>query len=124
MRIRDNRLRLQQWQLAERQRYLAELESLIARLRGDAERLREEIDTAALRGLAGERTAAYQLFVRPLIERREKLARTISTIEEQIEEARGAVLAAQQEVRIFGETGLPARAVPLHQRRRPRQRAS
>src|SRR5258708_6828910 len=103
MNLRNNRLRLQQWQLAERQRYLDELEALAARLRGDARRLREEIDSADLRDMPGPGvpTTVYQLFLRPLIDRREKLDRSISTLDAQIVETRDAIVAAQQKIRTF-----------------------
>ena len=44
------------------------------------------------------------LFIRPLLERRDKLQRSIVEIEQQIVEARAAVAASQQEVRLLEGT--------------------
>jgi len=124
MSIRENRFRLQQWQLAERQRYLNELESLASRLRGDAQRLREEIDATDPQDTLGDRKTVYQLFVRPLVERRDKLTRSILALDAQIAETRDSLTAAQQEMKVFGDGGaLYDAARSLHHRRRQRQRA-
>ena len=104
---RSNRYRLHHWQLAERQRYLKELESLSERLRADIERLGEEI------GDAGGDTASLQsridpLFVRPLLDRRDKMQRSIDEIDAQIAEARAALAGAQQEMKLVEATLAPA----------------
>jgi hypothetical protein len=121
MSIRENRFRLQQWQLAERQRYLEELESLVTRLRGDEQRLDAEIAAAVPANPLEDRTAVHQLFVRPLIDRRDKLSRSIATLEAQIAETREAVVSARQEVRVHGEAALLAIDGSAHQRRRRRR---
>jgi flagellar biosynthesis chaperone FliJ len=101
---RSNTFRLQHWQLAERQRYLSELESLSARLRDDVERLREEIDQAGGADAVPSNRRIDPLFIRPLLDRRDKLLRSITEIDAQIEEARQAVTAAQQEMRLVEGT--------------------
>lgn len=121
MNMRDNRFRLQQWHLAERQRYLGELESLAARLRGDAERLGDEIAAVDPQTFVDDRTVVYRLFIRPLIERRDKLNRSISTLDAQIAETRDAVAGAQREMRSYSEGGVHLASLPLHQRRQRRR---
>ena len=96
----SNRYRLHHWQLAERQRYLKELESLSARLRLDVERLREEIDQAGGADIALSHSPIDPLFIRPLLERRDKMQRSIAEVDAQIAEARAAVVEAQQEMKL------------------------
>jgi flagellar protein FliJ len=101
---RSNTYRLQQWQLAERQRYLNELESLGGRLRADVERLREEIDRAGGPDAVPSNSRIDPLFIRPLLDRRDKLMGSIAEIDRQIAEAREAVTAAQQEMKLVEGT--------------------
>ena len=117
---RHNTFRMQHWQLAERQRYLADLESLAARLRIDVDELTREIGRSSGSGedLPNEVRA---LFVGPLIERREKLARTIAEVDAQLEEARAVVATAQQEVRLF-EGSVAYRGFTFEDRRVRRSR--
>jgi hypothetical protein len=100
MNSRSNFRRTQQWQLAERQRYLTELEALSEKLRGDVERLRAEIDEAGGVDAVPSNARLDPLFVRPLIDRREKLLRSVAEIDAQIVEARAAVAAALQEAKL------------------------
>ena len=102
MNSRDTFHRAQQWQLAERQRYLTELEVLGERLRTDVERLSEEIDQTG--GAAPTNMRLDPLFVRPLVDRRDKLLRSIAEIEAQLAAARAAVATAQQEIRLVAGT--------------------
>ncbi|MBV8777704.1 MAG: hypothetical protein JO258_10960 [Alphaproteobacteria bacterium] len=97
---RSNRYRLHHWQLAERQRYLSELESLSERLHADVERLRAEIDQAGGAAALPTRSPIDPLFVRPLVERRDKLLHSIAELTEQIAEAQAAVAEAQQEMKL------------------------
>jgi flagellar FliJ protein len=102
--------RLQHWQLAERQRYLTELESLGTRLRADVERLNDEIDQAGGAAAVPTNSRIDPLFLRPLLDRRDKMLRSIGEIDVQIAEARAAVATAQQEVKlvegVFVQRGL------------------
>lgn len=118
MNARQNFYHQQQWQLAERQRYLAELESLAERLRADTERMKDEIDQA---GVTDETTRIHSVFVRPLIDRRDKLRRSVAEIDAQIADARAAVAAAQQEMKLF-EGPLAQRGFTFDDRR-PSRRA-
>src|ERR1700721_4446109 len=102
MSSRQSAHRPQQWQLAERQRYLAELQSLGDRLRADADRLRDEIEQLGGAGAVPTNPRLDPLFVRPLLERREKLMRSIAEIDAQIVEAQAAVTAATEEAALLG----------------------
>src|ERR1700722_9233222 len=102
MSSRQNLRHAQQWQLAERQRYLAELQSLGDRLRADTDRLRDEIEQLGGADAVPTNPRLDPLFVRPLLERREKLMRSIAEIDAQILEAQAAVTAAQQEAALLG----------------------
>ena len=99
MNARQNFRRQQHWQLAERQRFLGELESLAERLRADAARLSGSIAGA---GPSAIRPQVHGVLLRPLVERRDKLERSIVEIDAQIAEAREAVAAAQQEIKVLG----------------------
>jgi flagellar FliJ protein len=102
MSSRQSAHRTQQWQLAERQRYLAELQSLGDRLRADVDRLRDEIVQSGGADAVPTNPRLDPLFVRPLLERREKLTRSIAEIDAQIVEAQAAVTTAQQEAALLG----------------------
>ena len=115
--------RTQQWQLAERQRYLTELESLGDRLRADVERLREEIDEAGGVAMVPTNRRLDPLFIRPLVDRRDKLLRSIAEIDAQIVEARAAVVSAQQEAKLV-ESALGHRGVSFEERLTRRSRRS
>jgi hypothetical protein len=121
---RQNTYRLQHWQLAERQRYLADLESLAAKLRADVEDLSREVDASASVPSANpERGDARALIVGPLLERRDKLVRTIAEVDAQLVEAREAVAAAQQEVKLY-DGSVAYRGFTFEDRRVRRSRRS
>jgi hypothetical protein len=104
MNARSNSFRLQHWQFAERQRYLSDLESLGARVRADFEALREEIDHAGGADAAPVKARIDPLFMRPLLERHDRLLRSIAEIDTQIVEARAALAAAEQDVKLIEGT--------------------
>ena len=107
--------RTQQWQLAERQRYLSDLEALGARLRADVETLRVEIEDAGGDAAATTNPRLDPLFIRPLLERRDKLLRSIDELDSQIDEARAALASAQQEARLI-EGGMVHRGLKFEDR--------
>ena len=117
MSVADNVLRQHRWELDERRRFLAELESLALRLRRDAQRLHREIEEESGAGrLLRQGGAPYPVFVEPLIERGQKLERSIAEIETQILDARKAVAVTEQQVRLYEatqaqRTGKPASGV-------------
>jgi len=123
MNSRNGLHRVQQWQLAERQRYLTELESLGERLRADIERLREEIDEAGGAEMASPGSELDPLFVRPLIDRRDKLLRSLAEIDAQVAEAREALVSAQQEAKLV-EGALMHRSFRFEERLTRRARRS
>ena len=98
----DTLIRVHRWQLDERRRYLAGLDSLASRLRADAQRLQDEAqEEARAAGLSSQAAAAYPPYIRALIERREKLERSIAEVEGQIAAAHEAVTEAYQEVKRY-----------------------
>ena len=102
MNSRSSLRRTQQWQLAEQQRYLSELEALGEKLRADIARLNEQIGEAGGEdGALPDRPLAL-LFVRPLIERWEKLQRSVGEIDAQIVDAKASLARTQQEARLVG----------------------
>jgi len=123
MNSRNTFHRGQQWQLAERQRYLTELESLGDRLRVDVERLRAEIDQAGGAGAVPTNLRHDPLFIRPLVDRRDKLLGSIAEIDAQIIEARTAVTTAQQEAKLV-EGALVHRSLKFEDRLTRRARRS
>ena len=120
---RSNLHRTQHWQLAERQRYLRELESLGERLAADVERLREEIDQAGGAVAVPTNSRIDPLFIRPLLDRRDKLLRSIAEVDAQLVEARAAVAASQQEVKLVEGT-LAQRGLKFEERLTRRSRRS
>ena len=123
MNSRNSVHRIQQRQLAERQRYLSELEALQSKLRDDVELLQAQIATAGDdRALPTDRQPD-PLFSRTLLERRDKLFHSIGEIDTQIEEARKALAAAQQEARLV-EGGLSHRGLNFEDRLTRRARRS
>jgi hypothetical protein len=123
MNSRSSLHRTQQWQLAERQRYLGELQSLRDRLLADVERLREEIDQNGGEDSLSSNPRLDPLFIRPLIDRRDKLLRSIGELDTQIVEARDALANAQQEARLV-EGALAHRGLRFEERLTRRTRRS
>jgi flagellar protein FliJ len=122
MNSRNTLHRTQQWQLAERQRYLTELEALGEKLRADVLRLRDEIDQAGGEAVPSNKRLD-PLFIRPLLERRERLERSVVEIDAQIVEARQALASAQQEAKLV-EGALVHRGLKFEDRLTRRARRS
>src|SRR5262249_53443618 len=93
--------RTQQWQLAERKRYLSELETLGQRVRADVARLGEEIEEAGGADALPSNKGVDPLFIRPMVERHEKLMRSMAEIDMRIVEALAAVEVAEREVKLI-----------------------
>jgi flagellar protein FliJ len=123
MNSRSNFHRTQQWQLAERQRYLTELETLGERLRADVERLHTEIEEAGGAGAMPSNPRLDPLFIRPLVDRHEKLLRSVAEVDAQIVEARAAVASTQQEMKLV-EGALVHRGLRFEERLTRRTRRS
>jgi hypothetical protein len=123
MNSRSNFHRTQQWQLAERQRYLSELEALVERLRADVERLSMEIEEAGGVDALPSNPRLDPNFIRPLVDRHEKLLRSVAEVDAQIAEARVAVASAQQEMKLV-EGALVHRGLRFEERLTRRARRS
>ena len=123
MNSRNNFHRMQQWQLSERQRYLSELEALRVKLSADVARLRGEIEEAGGDAAAPTNARLDPLFIRPLVDRRDKLLRSINEIDTQIVEAREAVTNALQEAKLV-EGALTHRGLKFEERLTRRARRS
>ena len=123
MNSRNTFHRAQQWRLAERQRHLAELESLGERLRADVDRLRDEIGQVGGADMVPTNPQLDPFFIRPLIERRDKLLVSIAEVEAQIIDARAAVVTAQQEMKLV-EGAMVNRALKFEERMTRRARRS
>src|SRR5690348_10700219 len=91
MSVLESRLTLARRRYAEQHRHLAELEGLAERLRSDAGRLRSEIEQSE--GGAGDPVIAW-----PLVQRAQKLERSIADLDQQIAAARAALAVAGQEL--------------------------
>jgi len=114
MNILENRITLHRRHCEERRRYLAELESLAQRLRADGSGLQAEIARAVALGSAES--------AEPLLQRRDKLGRSLAAIEGQIAAAGDALAAAARELQRH-ELAAAHRAgngVATDGRRRPR----
>jgi chorismate mutase len=120
---RENLFRQQHWQLAERRRYLTDLGSLAARLRADIDALTREIDEAGGPNANPVIREDLPNLLAPLVERRDKLVGTVAEIDAQIVEAREAVVAAEQEVRVV-EGAAAYRGFTFEDRRVRRTRRS
>ena len=105
---RSDRYRLHHWQLAERQRYLKELESLEERMRADVDSLNAEIEAAGGVPAAAAQAPLDPNFIRPLVERRDKMLGSIAEVASQLAEAREAVVEAQQEMKLVEGAAAPA----------------
>ncbi len=98
----ESQIRLHKWTVDEAQRRLGELMRLADRLRQDladlaAEALREQ----ALAAQSFEASLTYGAYAERVIERREKLNRSIADVEEQVEQARDALKDAFAELKKF-----------------------
>jgi hypothetical protein len=87
----DNLLRLRRRECEEHRRYVAELDLLAERLRADARRLRAEIERLV--------AAGDPLLAQPLVERHDKVERSVAAIESQMAAAGDALAAAEEELK-------------------------
>lgn len=97
-----NLVRLHRWTLDEKRRAVTDLERLAERMRADIDALDAEI--AAERAVAAgslDGAVAYPAFVAVARKRREKLAASLSAIEQETEQAREAVQAAFEELKKY-----------------------
>lgn len=117
-----NLIRLHRWRLDEKRRRLTDLERLAAELRERRARLAAELraeQEAARSSIEGQ--FIYGSYARAVIERREKLAQSIASAEEEVAEAAAQVTEAFQELKRFElaqaqrERAVRARAARIEQ---------
>lgn len=95
MSMLENLLRLHRRDCEDRRRYAAELELLADRLRADAMRVRREMEAAGGDGPAGPE---------PLAERCHKLERSVAELDGQVQAARAALAAAEEQLKLYERT--------------------
>jgi flagellar export protein FliJ len=98
----DTLIKLHRWQLDEQRRKVAEIENLAEKLRAELQRLDgEEQLEQQVAGDSHEANYAYSGYAKSLIDRRAKLAQSITETEQQIVEARAALADAFAEVKRY-----------------------
>jgi flagellar protein FliJ len=98
----DTLIRVNRWKLDERRRQLGELERLLERLGNEAVRLAQELmREQKVAEASPEANYAYAGYARELIERRQKLAASISEVESQLVVAREALAETYGEVKRY-----------------------
>jgi flagellar FliJ protein len=121
----QSQIRLHKWTVDEAQRQLADLMRLADRLRQDladleAEVLREQ----ALAAQSLEASLTFGAYAGQVVERREKLNRSIAEVEGQIEQARDALKDAFAELKKFELAAASAEARARKKREAREQAAS
>ncbi len=110
----DSLIRLHRWQLDEQRRQVAEFEALGDRLRMELHRLDdEELDEQQVAVDSHEASFAYSGYARTLIDRRDRLAKSLADTEQQTLRAREALESAFQEVKRY-ETAAANRLLSQH----------
>lgn len=110
----DTLIRIHRWQLDEHRRRVAELESLAATLRDDVQRLdAEQASEQEVVRRSNGIAYGYGSYTAALIERRQKLVRSLAEAEQRTTTAREALASAFQEAKRY-EIAAAKRA--LHQR--------
>ena len=116
----QSQIRLRKWHVDEAQRRVAELLRLEERFREDRVKLDQELSTEQQAASASiEAGMTYGAYAERLIERRDKLDRSIAEVVEQITQAREALRDAFAELKKFE---LAAAAAEAREHRRRAQR--
>lgn len=98
----DTLIKLHRWQLDGQRRKVAEFESLAAKLRTELQRLDdEEVSEQQIAGDSHEASYAYSGYARALIDRRNKLLRSVQETEQQMLQARAELADAFAEVKRY-----------------------
>ena len=98
----DSLIRIHRWQLDEQRRRVAELEALAATLRDDLARLdAEQASEQQAASQATEVVFGYGSYAAAMVERRQKLCRSLAETERQMTAAREALAAAFQEAKRY-----------------------
>jgi flagellar protein FliJ len=95
-------IRLHKWRLDEKRRALAELQALADKLAKDAERLEQEITAEQeIARSSPEAAFGYGNFAKLSIERRRRLAQSVTQVEQQIAGATEEMAEAFQELKRY-----------------------
>ena len=120
----DQLVRLHGWTLDERRRKAADLEALADRLRADLARIDGELENeAATASASPELRAAFSAYAAIARKRRDKLARSVVDVEEEIERARADVTEAFQTLKRYEQALANRKAREADTRRRREQLA-
>jgi flagellar protein FliJ len=119
----QSQIRLHKWHVDEAQRQLAELVRLEDHLRADLAKLESDLVAEQAAAAASmEASMTYAAFAEQVVVRREKLARSIAEVSEQITHARDALRDAFAELKKF-ELAAEAAEERLKKRREQREQA-
>ncbi|QDL96533.1 flagellar export protein FliJ [Rhodopseudomonas palustris] len=100
MKSRDTLIRLKKFQVDERRRRVAQIEAMIADFERMSSDLEREIITEQERaGIADPTHFAYPTYAKAAIQRRENLTRSADELRVQLEEARGQLSEAFDEMK-------------------------
>ncbi|HEY3917823.1 MAG TPA: flagellar FliJ family protein [Stellaceae bacterium] len=98
----DTLIKLYRWQLDEQRRRVAEFERLAEKLRLQLRRLdEEETNEQQVATASHDASYAYGGYARSLIDRRDKLTKSVRDTEQRIVEARAALADAYAEVKRY-----------------------
>lgn len=100
MKSRDHLVRLKRFQMEERRRRVVQIETMIAEFHRMAADLDREIATEEQRaGITDPNHFAYPTYARAAVVRRDNLRRSVAELNDQVEEARGLLEAALDEMK-------------------------
>jgi flagellar protein FliJ len=112
----DSVIRLHRWQLDERRRQLAELETLADKLRGEEARLvAEQASEQKVAASSTEAASAYGAYAAHVVEKRNKIAQSLASVEQQVALAREALSESYREVKRY-EVAAATRATQQRKR--------
>src|SRR5690349_6765566 len=100
MKSRETLIRLKRFQVDEKRRKVAQIETMIAEFERMSADLEREITTEqAKAGISDPGHFAYPTYAKAAIQRRDNLARSIGDLRAQLEEARGHLADAFEELK-------------------------
>ena len=100
MKSRETLIRLKKFQVDEKRRRVAQIEGMIAEFQRMATDLEREIQTEQDRaGISDPSHFAYPTYAKAAIQRRENLNRSIGELQAQLEDARGHLADAYEELK-------------------------
>ncbi len=100
MKSRETLIRLKRFQVDEKRRKVAQIETMIAEFERMNTELEREITTEQTKaGISDPGHFAYPTYAKAAIQRRDNLARSVSDLKVQLEEARGHLADAFEELK-------------------------